>query len=195
METRLGKGKLLVCMLDILSEPEKRIVARQLKRSILNYMNSSDFNPVEVPGLKELLFTDGKEGGVYNSIKVSNENVEYPISNMFDGSTETYSVLPSDSATVLIELELKSERYITGMKLPVKAEGVNSFTVYVTNRKEDKGDPIIQEAGDKREYQAKVWDNGFTIQKGKKGKFVYIEIDKRNQTNCCLAELDFLFGD
>lgn len=195
METRIGKGKLLICMLDILSAPEKRIVARQLKYSILHYMNSSDFHPEEVPGLKELFFTDSMEGGVYQSIHSSDENVEYPISNMFDGSTKTYCILPAGADTVLIEMELKSERYITGMKLPVKAEGIKSFNLYVTNCKDKKGEPIIQEKGDKLEYQAQTWDNGFTIQKGKKGKYVYIIIDKSSTIDSRLYELNLLFGD
>lgn len=195
METRIGKGKLLICMLDILSAPEKRIVARQLKYSILRYMNSSDFHPDEVPGLKELFFTDGMEGGVYQSIHSSDENVEYPISNMFDGSTKTYCILPAGADTVLIEMELKSERYITGMKLPVKAEGIKSFNLYVTNCKDKKGEPIIQEKGDKLEYQTQTWDNGFTIQKGKKGKYVYIIIDKSSTIDSRLYELNLLFGD
>lgn len=195
METRVGKGKLLVCMLDILSDPEKRIVARQLKYSILNYMNSSDFHPEEVPGLKDLFFTDSKEGRVYKSIQASDEKVEYPVSNMFDGSTDTYCILPTGVDTVLIELELKSERYITGFKLPIKAEGINYFNVYVTDRKNDKGNPIIQDKGDKLEYQAKTWDNGFTIQKGEKGKFIYIEIVKSCCFNSRLYEFELLFGD
>lgn len=114
---------------------------------------------------------------------------------MFDGSTKTYCILPAGADTVLIEMELKSERYITGMKLPVKAEGIKSFNLYVTNCKDKKGEPIIQEKGDKLEYQTQTWDNGFTIQKGKKGKYVYIIIDKSSTIDSRLYELNLLFGD
>ena len=102
METRIGKGKLLICMLDILSAPEKRIVARQLKYSILHYMNSSDFHPEEVPGLKELFFTDSMEGGVYQSIHSSDENVEYPISNMFDDQRKLIVFYPQGRIRFLL---------------------------------------------------------------------------------------------
>lgn len=56
-EFKAGKGKLLVCMSrlpEILDKPE----AKQLYRSILNYMNSDDFNPqyeIEPGELKQLL--------------------------------------------------------------------------------------------------------------------------------------------
>lgn len=44
-EGKLGKGKLLVCSIDLNSDAEKRISARQLKQSLLRYMNSKDFAP------------------------------------------------------------------------------------------------------------------------------------------------------
>ena len=44
-EAKVGKGKLLVCTLDISSDLDSRIVARQLRRSILEYMASDKFEP------------------------------------------------------------------------------------------------------------------------------------------------------
>jgi F5/8 type C domain/Glycosyl hydrolases family 2, sugar binding domain/Glycosyl hydrolases family 2, TIM barrel domain/Glycosyl hydrolases family 2 len=49
-ETKVGKGKLLVCTLDLNRDLEKRPVARQLRLSLLNYAASRDFNPAsEIP--------------------------------------------------------------------------------------------------------------------------------------------------
>jgi hypothetical protein len=45
-EARVGKGKILVSSLDLVSELHKRPVARQLKQSLLEYMSSSRFTPV-----------------------------------------------------------------------------------------------------------------------------------------------------
>jgi hypothetical protein len=44
-EVQIGEGRLLVCTLDISSSLSERIAARQLRRSILAYMNSPDFKP------------------------------------------------------------------------------------------------------------------------------------------------------
>ena len=44
-ETKIGKGKLLVCTLDISDDLDSRIAARQLRRSILEYMASDKFQP------------------------------------------------------------------------------------------------------------------------------------------------------
>lgn len=46
VEAKVGNGKLLFCTMDIHSDMENRPVARQLKFSLLNYMNSKIFNPV-----------------------------------------------------------------------------------------------------------------------------------------------------
>lgn len=45
IEAKVGKGKLLFCTMDIHSDMQSRPVARQLKFSLLNYMNSKKFNP------------------------------------------------------------------------------------------------------------------------------------------------------
>ena len=44
-ETKVGKGKLMVCSADIANNLDKRIAARQFRRSIEQYMASDKFNP------------------------------------------------------------------------------------------------------------------------------------------------------
>jgi hypothetical protein len=44
-EAKVGPGKLFVCTLDITSDPENRRAARQLRRSLLEYLGSDRFQP------------------------------------------------------------------------------------------------------------------------------------------------------
>ncbi len=44
-EANVMGGKLVMTTMDITSAPERRIAARQMRQSILNYMNSTNFNP------------------------------------------------------------------------------------------------------------------------------------------------------
>jgi hypothetical protein len=44
-EARVGRGKLLVSSLDVESNPEVRVAARQLRKSLLDYAASDRFNP------------------------------------------------------------------------------------------------------------------------------------------------------
>jgi hypothetical protein len=49
-ETRVGEGKLLICALDLSTDIENRPAARQLKSSLLMYIESKQFNPThELP--------------------------------------------------------------------------------------------------------------------------------------------------
>lgn len=49
-ETKVGKGKLLVCTLDLNRDLSQRPVARQLRHSLLQYAASPDFDPdTEIP--------------------------------------------------------------------------------------------------------------------------------------------------
>ena len=45
IEARVGKGRLLMTTMDISRELEQRPVARQMRRAILSYMQSNDFQP------------------------------------------------------------------------------------------------------------------------------------------------------
>ncbi len=51
-EARIGRGKLLVCSIDLKSNLESRPVARQMLYSLLRYMESEDFNPKEAPDIR-----------------------------------------------------------------------------------------------------------------------------------------------
>jgi hypothetical protein len=44
-EAKVGKGKLLVCSIDLTSDLEKRPVARQLRASLERYVASKEFSP------------------------------------------------------------------------------------------------------------------------------------------------------
>ena len=46
-EAKVLNGKLMMTSMDITSQPEKRIVARQMHKAILNYMNSDAFRPAD----------------------------------------------------------------------------------------------------------------------------------------------------
>jgi hypothetical protein len=53
-EAHVGTGKLLVCAMDITNDLERRHVARQMRRSLLEYMTSKDFAPKTVVKLDQI---------------------------------------------------------------------------------------------------------------------------------------------
>ena len=60
-ETKAGKGSLLVCTLDLNRDLDKRPVARQLRRSLLDYAASPDFHPVTEIDLEKNVPTFSRE--------------------------------------------------------------------------------------------------------------------------------------
>lgn len=44
-ETRVGKGKLLVCAMDLDTDLQDRPAAQQLRKSLIEYVNSKEFEP------------------------------------------------------------------------------------------------------------------------------------------------------
>ncbi|HHY56292.1 MAG TPA: glycoside hydrolase, partial [Chloroflexi bacterium] len=53
-EARIGNGKVLVCSMDLQSDLDQRLVARQLRFSVLRYMQSAAFQPAWTIGAREL---------------------------------------------------------------------------------------------------------------------------------------------
>ena len=53
-ESATSRGKLLVCSIDLKNIADDRLVSKQLLISILNYMNSTSFNPQTVVDLKKI---------------------------------------------------------------------------------------------------------------------------------------------
>lgn len=53
-EVKTGKGKLIFSSIDLFNDLEKRPVARQLRNSLIHYMNSPAFNPSDSLSLQKI---------------------------------------------------------------------------------------------------------------------------------------------
>ncbi|MBK1827320.1 discoidin domain-containing protein [Haloferula rosea] len=85
-EARVGPGKLLVCTLDVESRPDERIVARQLKRALIQRIQSSDFNPSGVLSPSQLQELIGETSLV---VTASSAHSTTPASHAADGDPTT----------------------------------------------------------------------------------------------------------
>jgi hypothetical protein len=57
-EAKVGNGKLMVCSMDLATDLEQRLAARQMRQSLVAYMENEDFAPgvaVTVEQIRELL--------------------------------------------------------------------------------------------------------------------------------------------
>ncbi len=53
-EANTGKGKIIVCGVDLLTGADKRPEARQLMHSLKSYMTGKDFNPTANVGVEKI---------------------------------------------------------------------------------------------------------------------------------------------
>lgn len=54
-ETKIGEGRLLMCSIDLLNLKDKKPEVAQLLRSLLNYMNSDNFNPTKKTTMESIM--------------------------------------------------------------------------------------------------------------------------------------------
>ena len=54
-EAQVGRGKLMVCSMDLRTNLDERLVARQLLHSVLRYMQSAAFAPRIEVGIDKII--------------------------------------------------------------------------------------------------------------------------------------------
>jgi len=92
-ETKVGKGKLLVCTLDLNRDLAKRPVARQLRQSLLQYAASPDFKPsMEIPleGNLPAFSRESTLARLAPKMSASTEHENFWAINAADNNPDTY---------------------------------------------------------------------------------------------------------
>ncbi len=152
-EAKIGKGKLLVSSADLENDLDERIVARQLRKSILNYMASEKFNPqisISPAIFREILFPTRimLRLGALTDVK------------------EQVLALDGDPNTLWLAGDQKSERKN------------QEFSVYFPNKIPFSGLVLMprqnhrDHEGDVREYSISISDDGKTWTEIKRGELV-----------------------
>ena len=124
-EARVGEGKVLVCTLDIETEPETRLVARQLRRSIERYLASDDFAPearLSADQLRELI------GERSFDARASSFHPNFPPEHAVDGDPGTLwhsNWEAGDEPPFHFELDLLTEQWVRGFIYLPRQTGAN----------------------------------------------------------------------
>lgn len=113
-EAKVGKGKLLVCTLDIESDLSSRIVARQLQRSLSHYLGSEQFKPQGELSISELQSLIGAAG---TAVAASSEHPDYPADNVSDGNKGSFwhsDWRKQAKMPLILSVDLLNEKLIKG---------------------------------------------------------------------------------
>ncbi|WP_431294440.1 hypothetical protein [Pedobacter sp. P26] len=161
VETKIWKGKLLLCTFDILSDLNNRYIARQLLKSTVNYMASPAFNPKENKELVELIFTKSiSSANEVLSVKSLYEHLESPALFAFDGNMESFWETDAYTKDASCVVELIKPRFVTGCRIIVSDQNIRptAFAIYVTDNPKEPGQPVFEgEIPSKDIIEVKEW--------------------------------------
>lgn len=149
-EYTVGKGKLIICGIDIENDMNSRPVAAQLRRSLIDYMSSDSFAPkvsMELNELRQLLEKNEQPAmtGTADlctsehelaceklaSSDSMNEGNDAKYGN--DGVDETYWQAQDDHPGHWWQVDLLQERSITGSKVRFHEQGNFLYVIQVSS--------------------------------------------------------------
>jgi hypothetical protein len=139
-EAKVGGGWLMICSMDLAKDLDRRIVARQLRRSVLDYMAGASFAPkvALAPEQVAALFKAG--GGTAGKAKADSEAPGYGAANAVDGNPDTiwhtaWEPAPAPMPHHLV-IDLGKERTVKGILYTPRQDMENGrigdYEVYVS---------------------------------------------------------------
>lgn len=127
--SRVQKGKLLVCSLDLKGELSGLPVARQLQYSILNYIRSDSFNPEfrgEENVLANMLLKKDLSGLnlITKHIKASNTKYSSRVEYILESDMSNFWVTMGGQYPYVIDIELMQSTAIKGFTYLPRQDGM-----------------------------------------------------------------------
>ncbi len=154
-EAKVGRGKLLVSSADLENDLGKRIVARQLRESVLKYMASTKFDPqaaVSVENFRELFFPTRIMRRLGAKASATGD-----AANAIDGDPNTFWVAGDQKDASRKDQELT-------ISFPKAVEFSGIVIMPRQNHREHEGDV--------REFAVQISDDGVTWRELKRGTLV-----------------------
>jgi hypothetical protein len=157
IEMQVGRGRLLACAMDLQNDLEQRPVARQLRRSLLDYMAGPRFKPAhrwtveQVRSLMQPPSLMQKLGA--RVAQVSSEHPDHPAAHIVDGDPRTIWHTPwGDQAPTFphgVVIEFKQPATLSGVTLTPRQDNnkngwIRDYAVYVSHDGKNWGLPVLR---------------------------------------------------
>lgn len=158
-EAQVGKGRLLVCSINLTEDLQKRPAATQLLRSLYAYMESTAFAPRQSldPATIDKIFAPAIIGIMQKLgakvVRVDSENSSRPGSNLIDGKPETVWQTPwNDGAPKFpheFVVEFPTLLVAKGCKVLPRQDGnveggIKDYAIYVSRDGLEWGEPVLK---------------------------------------------------
>ncbi len=203
LEARVGKGKLLMCSMDLVSELDARPVARQLRASLLQYMADDRFAPqvaLSWEDLAALLTEPSTLQQLEATISADSQQVGYEAQLAIDNNPDTIWHTAWDSGAPphphQLVVDLRAPQQLAGLVCQGRRDMSNGriarWAVYAGTDPSRWGEPVAE--GN--------WPDtavGQTIRFARPVTARYLKLvcltEVRGQPFASLAELDVLLAD
>ena len=157
-EAKYGAGKLLITSMDLISDLENRIVAKQFRHSLSQYIQSEHFAPQEQVSYEQITAllkaeTQIKKDSPIKKVSTTSAEFSYPSEAMIDGREDSFwhskygegvQKLPID-----IILALKKEEAVGGIiytpRQDKRTGRIKAYQVYLSRNGKEWGIPIVKD--------------------------------------------------
>lgn len=153
-EANLGKGRLIVTSMNLTDSLDTRLVARQFRHSLLNYIQSENFNPdvqVSLSQIDVLLKKQSEDVpvDVIKSIRLENMKSNNKLADLIDTDQNTIweGEWINEKKTSSIILELNKCEGVGGLSwIPARIETPKglAYQLFLSRNGKDWGIPIVQ---------------------------------------------------
>ncbi len=201
-EAKVGKGRLMVCSVDLVKGLDSRPVARQLRHSLLNYMASAAFAPsipIEIAALERLLREPSVLQRLEATVTADSQQPSYAASSAIDNNPNTiwHTAWGNDAPPHPhhLVIDLRSAQSIIGLTYLPRHDMSNGriaeYAIYVSQDGKAWGEPIA----------TGTWPNTAALQAVSFGntvsaRFVKLvsESEVRGNAFASISELDILLA-
>jgi len=157
VEATVGRGRLLVCSADLEADLDNRPAARQLRRSLLEYVAGDRFAPrsrASIEAIRSLFREPSPLEQLGATIRADSAHPDHPAANAIDGDPTTIWHTHWEPTPVpmphSLTLDLKSPQRIAGIRYVPRQDMTNgriaSYAVHVSADGRSWGDPVASGA-------------------------------------------------
>ncbi|ACL75354.1 sugar-binding domain-containing protein [Ruminiclostridium cellulolyticum] len=207
-EARVLSGKLLICSLDLNGDLGGLPAARQLKYSILNYIQSERFEPefyVDESIMANMLLknTASNLKLLTKNIKASNTKYSSKVEYILDTDTSNFWVTMGGQYPYVIDIELTESTAIKGLTYWPRQDGmtiglISRYEIYISGDPVQYGKPVasgsFKNTLEKQEIILDWIDDGFNVTRSKTGKYIRFVAVKgfNNDREAAIGSLDII---
>ena len=207
-EARVLNGKLLVCSLDLNRDLSGLPVARQLRHSLLKYVQSELFSPefyVEENVLADMLSknTSSTLKMLTKNIKASNTKYSSKIEYILDSDTSNFWITMGGQYPYVIDIELVERTGIKGFSYLPRQDGmkiglISRYEIYITCDPMQYGKPVASGSFENNLEKQEIFldwiDDGFNVTRSKTGKYIrFVALEGFNSVSeAAIGSLDII---